>query len=125
MNSIDAKLQTQILAGQNQLQRLQQQYLHPTSSDAKKLKKAAQEFEAVFVHQMLEAMDKTIDRENSILSGGSSEQYWRSMLNEEIAKSMCVGETGRGFGLAEAIYKQLAKQVASDDSSANGASEVK
>ncbi len=92
------------------LQEMQRQYLNPQNKDQKKLKKAAQEFEGIFVQQMLEAMDKTIDRDNSFLSGGSSEQYFRSMLNEEIAKSMTCKQGGSGFGLAESIYRQMAQQ---------------
>lgn len=119
--NLDPSIQTQFLAGQGQLQQLQQQYLHPSSKDGKKLKQAAQDFEAVFVQQMLEQMDKTVDRENSMLGGGSSEQYWRSMLNEQIAKSMCSGPGGSGFGLAENIYKQMAQQMKTDTSSEAGA----
>lgn len=93
------------------LQDLQRQYLHPQNTDQRKLKKAAQEFEGIFVQQMLDAMDKTIQREDSFLSGGSAEQYFRSMLNEEIAKSMTTKAGGSGFGLAETIYKQMAKNA--------------
>lgn len=126
MNPTDASIQAQLLPDQGQLQALQRQYLHPSTRDAKKLKQAAQEFEAVFVQQVLEMMDKTIDRENSMLGGGSSEQYWRSMFNEEVAKNMCTGPSGSGFGLAEAIYRQMAQQLKPDDGTASGAaSEVK
>jgi flagellar protein FlgJ len=125
MNPIDASLQTQMLPGQGQLQQLQRQYLHPATKDAKKLKRAAQEFEAVFVQQVLEMMDKTVDRQNSLLGGGSTEQYWRSMFNEEVAKSMCTGPAGSGFGLAEAIYRQMAQQLKSDETPSGATSEVK
>ena len=97
--------------GQAQASKMDQLQKQATSADEKKLRKAAQDFEAVFVNQMLEAMDKTVDRENSILSGGNSEQYFRSMLNEEIAKSMTNRVGGSGFGLAEAIYRQMAPKI--------------
>lgn len=116
MSSMNFSLQAgnALSQGQSQavkLQELQRQYLNPENKDQKKLKKAAQEFEGIFVQQMLEEMDKTIDRENSFLSGGSSEQYFRSMLNEEIAKSMTSRPGGSGFGLAETIYRQMAKNA--------------
>lgn len=101
-------LQWQSGAQTSQLSGLQAQ---ATSNDDKKLKQAAKDFESVFVNQMLEAMDKTVDRDNSIMSGGSGEQYFRSMLNEEIAKSMTNRTGGSGFGLAEAIYKQMSKNL--------------
>ena len=107
-------LQWQGQADASKLQQLQSQYLHPGNADQKKLKKAAQEFEGIFVQQMLEAMDKTVDRENSILSGGSAEQYFRSMMNQEIAKSMTSGLGGSGFGLAETIYKQMSQSIKTD-----------
>jgi flagellar protein FlgJ len=100
--------------GQSQaakLQDLQRQYLNPENQDQKKLKKAAQEFEAIFVQQMLDAMDKTVDRKDSFLNGGSSEEYFRSMLNEEISKSMTTRQGGSGFGLAESIYRQMSENA--------------
>jgi Rod binding domain-containing protein len=100
---------------------LQRQYQNPENQDQKKLKKAAQEFEAIFVQQMLDAMDKTIDRKDSFLNGGSSEEYFRSMLNEEIAKSMTSKQGGSGFGLAESIYRQMAQNNKKDERETNGA----
>ena len=98
-------------SGQAQASKLNGLQAQAGSHDEKKLKQAAKDFEAIFVQQMLEAMDKTVDRENSILSGGNSEQYFRSMLNEEIAKSMTNRLGGSGFGLAESIYRQMAGQL--------------
>lgn len=116
MNPMDLNLQSGTLQWQGQAdaskaQQLQRQFLNPGTADQKKLRNAAQEFESIFVQQMLEAMDKTIDRENSVLSGGSSEQYFRSMLNQEIAKSMSTRQGGSGFGLAESIYRQMAENM--------------
>jgi Rod binding domain-containing protein len=117
MDSLSNNLQLNALQWQGQaqaskLQQLQKEYMNPESTDRKKLKKAAQEFESVFLNQMLEEMDKTIQRdENGILGGGSSEGYFRSMLNQEIARSMSTKTGGSGFGLAEAIYKQMAEHL--------------
>lgn len=126
MNPMDTNLQTGNLQWQGQadaskIQQMQRQFLNPGNADQKKLKKAAQEFEAIFVQQMLDAMDKTIDRENSVLSGGSSEQYFRGMLNQEIAKSMTSRQGGSGFGLAETIYRQMSQNMQQKDADpANG-----
>jgi flagellar protein FlgJ len=97
--------------GQAQASKMTELQKQTGSRDEKKLQQAAKDFEAVFVHQMLEAMDKTVDREGSIMGGGNSEQYFRGMLNEEIAKSMTNRVGGSGFGLAESIYKQMAAQM--------------
>jgi Rod binding domain-containing protein len=97
-------------AASSRLQQLQQQFAKPDTADQKKLQKAAQEFEGIFVQQLLEAMDKTVDRDNSVMGGGSAEEYWRSMMNEQVAKSISSRPGGSGFGLAETIYRQMADQ---------------
>lgn len=130
MTSMDFNLQAGGAQWQGQsqavkLQNMQKQALslenQPENQNDQKLKKAAQEFEAIFVQQMLNEMDKTIDRKNSFLNGGSSEEYFRGMLNEEIAKSMTMRQGGSGFGLAEAIYKQMAKNAKQDNTEGSGA----
>lgn len=125
MTSMDFNLQAGGAQWQGQsqtvkLQDMQRQALNPENRDQEKLKKAAQEFEAIFVQQMLNEMDKTIDRKNSFLNGGSSEEYFRGMLNEEIAKSMTTRQGGSGFGLAEAIYKQMSKNAKQDNNEGSG-----
>ena len=95
----------------NRLSQLQESFKNPEDKDHKELKKAAQQFESIFVKQLLDAMDKTVDRENSILSGGSGEGYFRGMLNDHIAQSFTDRPGGSGFGLAENIYRQMADQM--------------
>lgn len=104
--------QTHLLQSQSaRLEDLKQSYLHPEGADKQKLKKAAQEFEAIFVQQLLDAMDQTVDRQDSLLGGGNAEAYFRGMMNEEIAKSLSTRPGGSGFGLAESIYRQMEKQL--------------
>ena len=93
------------------LQQMKAAYMNPADKDHKKLKQAAQEFESVFVQQMLDAMDKTVNREDSVLGGGSAEDYFRGMLNEQVAKSISTRQGGSGFGLAESIYQQMERQM--------------
>lgn len=85
----------------------------PTSLDKEKakLKEAAQEFEAIFTQQLLEAMDKTIERDaEGFLNGGSAEETFRSMMYENIARTISHGPASKGFsgglGLAKHIYEQ-------------------
>ncbi len=129
MDPLSSNLQMDALQWQGQaqsskLQQMQAAYLNPGNTDQKKLKKAAQEFESVFLNQMLEAMDKTVGRDdNGIMGGGSSEQYFRSMLNQEVARSMSTKLGGSGFGLAESIYKQMVEHLPSknQDGATSGA----
>ena len=72
----------------------------------KNLKKATEDFEAVFIKILLDAQDKTIDREDSMFYRGNGEDIFRSMLNDERSKSM--SKSGE-FGLAKLMYDQLSK----------------
>lgn len=68
------------------------------------LYKAAQEFEALFINIMLKAMRSTVER-GPINNGGFAEEIFEDMLYEERAKQMA---RTAGFGLADALYRQLA-----------------
>ena len=72
----------------------------------KNLKEATEDFKAVFIKILLDAQDKTIDREDSMFYGGNGEDTFRSMLNDERTKSM--SKSGE-FGLAKLMYEQLSK----------------
>ena len=72
----------------------------------KNLKEATEDFEVVFIKILLDAQDKTIDREDSMFYGGNGEDIFRSMLNDERSKSM--SKSGE-FGLAKLMYEQLSK----------------
>ncbi len=72
----------------------------------KELKETTQDFESIFLKMMIDAMDKTISREDNPFYGGNAEDVFRGMLNEERAKDM--SENG-GLGLADLMYQQLSK----------------
>lgn len=99
-----------VQAGQK-MEQAKQAFLNPNSNDEKKLRETAQDFESIFMKQLLDAMDKTVDRTDSIMNGGTAEEYFRDMMNDEIAKGMSHRVGGSGLGLAEAIYKQMAGQT--------------
>ncbi|HEY9595723.1 MAG TPA: rod-binding protein [Spirochaetia bacterium] len=72
------------------------------------LYKACEDFEAIFIKQMLDAMRKTIDRSDSLLGGGMGQDMYEDMLYDQYAKKMA--STGQ-FGLAETIYKQVSSKL--------------
>ncbi len=76
-----------------------------TAEKEKKLRETAQEFEAVFIAEMLShaGFDKAIAQD----SGYGGEAFSR-MLVENYAESLA--EKG-GFGLADQIYRQLKGQL--------------
>jgi peptidoglycan hydrolase FlgJ len=78
----------------------------------KKAKDAAQQFEAVFINQLLQQLDKTIDRSNSMLNGGHAEDTFRGMMMQELATQISHKPGGSGFGLSDAIYRQIKQQEA-------------
>jgi len=71
------------------------------------LYKASQDFEALFIKQMLDAMRKTIHKEDDMLNGGLGQDVYEDMLYDQYAKKMA--STAR-FGLAETIYRQLSSK---------------
>ena len=81
------------------------QYLRSPNadSDPKKLRAAAQELEAYFLHVLIKEMRKSIPK-NPILYGGKTEEIFQDFLDEQIA-----GELARSnqLGMADVIYKSL------------------
>lgn len=73
--------------------------------DADALRKAAKEFEAVFMSQLLKQMRSTVHKEE-MFHGGAGEDIFTEMLDEEFAQKMSV----RGTGIADMLYRQLSRQ---------------
>ena len=78
------------------------------TKNEKNLKEATEDFESIFIKLLLDAQDKTIDREDSMFYGGNGEDIFRGMLNEERAKGMA--KSGE-FGLAKLMYDQLSRNI--------------
>lgn len=74
-------------------------------SEAKRthIHKAAQEFEAVFLSQMLAPMFESLET-NGLFGGGSGERMYRGMLVEEYGKAL---SRSGGVGIAETVARQL------------------
>lgn len=69
------------------------------------LRKAAEDFEAVFLGQMLQPMFSEIGQD-PLLGGGPGEEIYRGMLVEELGKEF---SRSGGIGLADQVYKELLK----------------
>ena len=82
------------------------------SGDSKaQLKKAAEEFEAIFITKMLSEMDKTVDREGGLF--GDKTQYvdtFKSIVYQQIGHDMA-SKPNSSIGMAQQIYKQMEKYV--------------
>jgi Rod binding domain-containing protein len=66
--------------------------------------KAAQDFEAMALGQLLAPMFDTIDPSKGAFGGGDGEAAWRPMLTQAIAKQMTAHG---GLGLAVPVFRQI------------------
>lgn len=73
------------------------------------LKKAAASFEAIFVNQFLETMNKTVEK-SEFMHGGQAEDTFKSLLTQEMAVNMS-SNPRTSFGFAEQIYKQMKDRI--------------
>ncbi len=69
-----------------------------------RIAKAAREFEAMVLGQMLQPMFDTVDLSRNPLGGGAGEAAWKPMLVNEIAQHMA--KQG-GLGLARPVFAQM------------------
>ena len=72
-----------------------------------KLFQACQDFEAIFLKQMLNVMRKTVNK-GELLNGGFAEDVFEDMLYDEYAKKMAKHSR---FGLSEMLYRELSPEL--------------
>jgi flagellar protein FlgJ len=75
--------------------------------ELKKLREASEDFEAIFIKQMLDAMRKNVPK-GGLLDGGMAEEIFEDMLYEERAKLMA--KTG-SFGIADMIFDRYKDSI--------------
>ncbi len=66
--------------------------------------KAAQDFEAMVLGQLVGPMFATVETSKGPFGGGAAEEAWRPMLSQEIGKHMA---RGSGLGLAVPVFRQM------------------
>lgn len=81
---------------------------HSAPSQEQQIREAAQEFESVFLFQMLKQVRNSIHKEEGIMNGGLGEEMFTGMLDEEYAKVMAKSSS---TGLADVIYQQMSRQA--------------
>jgi murein DD-endopeptidase MepM/ murein hydrolase activator NlpD len=75
------------------------------------LKKVAQEFEAIFIAQMLKVMRETIE-ESGLMDGGFGKSIYTELFDQEVSVSLA----RRGaLGISDILYRNLSGDVISDD----------
>lgn len=73
------------------------------SSDVRKAREAAIDYEATFISQMLEHMFETVPTDG-LFGGGQGERVFRSMLNQEYGKA--IANRG-GVGIADNVLNEI------------------
>lgn len=66
-------------------------------------RKAAEDFESVFVAQMMEPMFQGL-KTDGMFGGGSGEGVFRSLLIQEVGKDVAAGG---GIGIADSVYGEM------------------
>lgn len=79
----------------------------PAVDKNSELYKVSQDFEALFIKQMLDVMRKTLHKEDDLLGGGLGQDVYEDMLYDQYAKKMALTAQ---FGLAEMIYRQVSSK---------------
>ena len=74
-----------------------------TGASVAQLRKVSEDFEAVFVSQMLQPMFANLGAEKPF-GGGSSEAMWRSMQVEEYGKAIV---KNGGIGVADSVFREM------------------
>ncbi len=83
----------------------------PDPARLQKLRRAAQEFEALFVRTLLRAMRNTIP-ESGIIDDQGEIKYYRQLFDEELADT--AAGAGSGLGVAQMIVRQYARGASQD-----------
>lgn len=74
--------------------------------EAAQLRKAAKDFESVFVAQVLKQMRETVHKEE-LFHGGPGEDLFEGLLDEEISKRIA----GQGsLGIGDLLYRDLSRR---------------
>ena len=94
----------QLQRGENGSRQAQALARRGASGEGKSLEEVAQQFESLFVKQMLDSMRSTLSKENRLVDTGMAGEYFQDMLYEEYSKIMAKRGT---FGVAELIVEQL------------------
>lgn len=72
------------------------------------LRKAATEFESIFITKMLQEMDKTVDKEENGLFGNDNkyEEAFKSIVFQQMGRDLA-NNPRTSFGFADQIYRQM------------------
>ena len=76
---------------------------------AEEAEKAATEFEALMVQQMLKSMWQSVEK-SGLISGGYEEELYQEMLQQEVAGHISKYQS---FGIKDMVMREMADRVGS------------
>jgi flagellar protein FlgJ len=82
------------------------------------MRRAAQEFEAQVLAQLLQPAFAAADISRTAFGGGAAEAQWRPMLVEAMAGA--AARAGKGIGIAEAVLREMLRRQAAGAEGENG-----
>ena len=74
------------------------------NADPAAIAKAAKDFEAMAIGQLLQPMFDTVDTSKGMFGGGAGEEAWKPLMVQEFAKQMAAHG---GIGLAKPVYDAM------------------
>ncbi|HRW30465.1 MAG: rod-binding protein [Alphaproteobacteria bacterium] len=102
---MDTSLYQSVIAGGSKNQIKPAPHAEPKTPDEIKAKRAADEFEAIFISQMLKSMSIGVKTDGPF-GGGQSEEIYRELMNEQMGKT--ISRQG-GIGMSDEIYREILK----------------
>jgi len=97
--------QVQLLEAQTQATANTINAVKAGNANKEALREAAQDFEAVFISQMIKPMFETLPTD-TMFGGGQAETIYRGLMVEEYGKAVA---KGGGIGIADSVYRELLK----------------
>jgi len=102
-------------AGERLAKQIQSAQSSRFSGKPDELKKAAQDFESLFISYLLKVMRDTIDESGLVEDGGFGKTIYTELFDEELSRS--VAQRG-ALGIADMLYKRLGPETTNDPATA-------
>jgi peptidoglycan hydrolase FlgJ len=88
----------------------------PSGDGESRLEAVAQEFESLFVKQMLDSMRDTLNKEEDIFNGGMAQDIFEDMLYDEYSRIL---SRSGSLGIADLLVEQYRGSVATPAAAAS------
>ena len=86
-------------------------------NELQRAKKVSEEVESLFVYQLLKEMDKTTMRDEDSIFHGRSEEIYRSLYYQELAREL---SRQQGIGIKTLVEDEINQQAQRDEKNNRG-----